>query len=535
MVVQMVFGLLGGLGLFLFGMHQMGDGLQKAAGSRMRRLLEVLTTNRLLGVLLGTVITSIIQSSSATTVMVVGFVNAGLMNLSQAIDVIMGANIGTTITAQLIAFDLGEYAWIFVAIGALFLLFGRRKMHRYWGEILLGFGLLFIGIETMTGAMKPLRESPVFAELMLTLSNKWYYGLLVGAGVTAIVQSSSATTGIVQGLARDGLIPLELALPVLFGNNIGTTITAMLSSIGTSVNARRAAMSHLLFNVVGALIFLPVLPWFIQVVRLTSPSITRQIANAHTVFNVSNTLILLPLSGVLAYVVTQLVPEDPREKKLSLQLDSRLLATPEAALQQAYNEVMHMGDMAVEMLTIARENVTNPDEDALSRIAVLEDAIDQYEEGITQYLVELSKMSLSDSQAERHRQLYNLINDIERVGDHGTNVGELLEHKAVNQIMFSEAANRELLEFLDYTVETLNLALQAWRDNERKYALAIKEREARIDEKEEELRRRHIDRLNQNLCSPLSGIVYLDIISNLERIGDHAANIGEYYLGKVHG
>ena len=190
-------------------------------------------------------------------------------------------------------------------------------MHRYWGEILLGFGLLFIGIETMTGAMKPLRESPVFAELMLTLSNKWYYGLLVGAGVTAIVQSSSATTGIVQGLARDGLIPLGLALPVLLGNNIGTTITAMLSSIGTSVNARRAAMSHLFFNVVGALIFLPVLPWFIQVVRLTSPSITRQIANAHTVFNVSNTLILLPLSGVLAYVVTQLVPEDPGEKAVS--------------------------------------------------------------------------------------------------------------------------------------------------------------------------------------------------------------------------
>jgi len=221
----MIFGLLGGLGLFLFGMHEMGDGLQKAAGSRMRRWLEVLTANKLLGVLLGTVITSIIQSSSATTVMVVGFVNAGLMNLSQAIGIIMGANIGTTITAQLIAFDLGEYAWIFVAIGALFFLFGRRKMHRYWGEILLGFGLLFIGIETMTGAMKPLRASPVFSELMLTLSSKWYLGLLVGAGVTAVVQSSSATTGILQGLARDGLVPLELALPVLFGNNIGTTIT----------------------------------------------------------------------------------------------------------------------------------------------------------------------------------------------------------------------------------------------------------------------------------------------------------------------
>ncbi|MGI6566747.1 MAG: Na/Pi cotransporter family protein [Limnochordia bacterium] len=531
MIAQMIFGLLGGLGLFLFGMHEMGDGLQKAAGSRMRRWLEVLTANKLLGVLLGTVITSIIQSSSATTVMVVGFVNAGLMNLSQAIGIIMGANIGTTITAQLIAFDLGEYAWIFVAIGALFFLFGRRKMHRYWGEILLGFGLLFIGIETMTGAMKPLRASPVFSELMLTLSSKWYLGLLVGAGVTAVVQSSSATTGIIQGLARDGLVPLELALPVLFGNNIGTTITAMLSSIGTSVNARRAAMSHLLFNVIGALIFLPLLPLFTRVVRLTASSITRQIANAHTVFNVTNTLILLPLAGVLAYAVTRLIPDDPKEKKLSLHLDSRLLATPEAALQQAFNEVMHMGEMALEMLAIARDNVSNPDEEALGRVAILEDAIDQYEEGITHFLVELSKMSLSDSQAERHRQLYNLINDIERVGDHGNNVGELLEHKAVNQIMFSEAATRELLEFLDYTLETFHLALMAWQEGKPEHALAIKDREAHIDEQEEDLRRRHIDRLNQNLCSPISGVVYLDIISNLERIGDHAANIGEYYLG----
>ncbi len=531
MVLQMVFGLLGGLGLFLYGMHEMGDGLQKAAGSRMRRWLEVLTSNQLLGVLLGTVITSIIQSSSATTVMVVGFVNAGLMNLPQAIGVIMGANIGTTITAQLIAFDLGEYAWIFIAIGALLSLFGRRKMHRYWGQILLGFGLLFVGIETMTGAMEPLRESLVFADLMLTLSKKWYYGLLVGAGVTAVVQSSSATTGILQGLAKDGLIPLELALPVMFGNKIGTTVTAMLSSIGTSVNARRAAMSHLLFNVIGTLIFLPILPLFTHAVRLTSSSITRQIANAHTVSSVVNTLILLPLSGLLAYTVTKLVPDDPREKKLSLQLDTRLLATPEAALQQAFNEVMHMGDITLEMLSIARENITNPDEEALSRIAVLEDAVDKYEEGITHYLVELSKMSLSESQLERQRQLYNLINDIERVGDHGTNIGELLEHKAVSQIMFSEAANKELLEFFDYTIETLHLALRAWREDEAKYALAIKDREAHIDEQEEEMRRRHIDRLNQNLCSPVSGIVYLDIISNLERIGDHAANIGEYYLG----
>ncbi len=532
LTAEMFFGLLGGLGLFLFGMRQMGDGLQKMAGSRMRRLLEVLTSNQLLGVLLGASITAVIQSSSATTVMVVGFVNAGLMNLPQAIGVIMGANIGTTVTAQLIAFDIGEYSLLLIALGALPYLFSKQRRHRYLGQVLVGFGLLFIGIDTMKGAMQPLSQTMAFADLTATLSNRWYYGLTAGAVMTAILQSSSATIGILQGLAGDGLVTLELVLPILFGNNIGTTVTALLSSIGTSVTARRAAMSHLFFNVVGTLIFLPLLPWFSRVVGLTAETPIRQIANAHTLFNVANTLILLPFAGALAFIVTRLIPGRPDEKELTLHLDSRLLGTPAVALEQAAAEVFRMGEMALEMLSIARAQITDPADDALGRMLALEEAIDKYEEGITQYLVEVSKRSLSENQAEKHRQLYNLINDIERVGDHGENIEELLAHKASNQITFSETATEELEEFLDYTIETLRSALQAWKEDEPEYAKVVKDREARIDEQEQLLRRAHIDRLNRNLCSTVSGVIFLDIISNLERIGDHAANIAELYLGE---
>jgi phosphate:Na+ symporter len=528
----MLFGLLGGLGLFLFGMRQMGDGLQKIAGNRMRRLLEALTSNQLLGMLLGASITAVIQSSSATTVMVVGFVNAGLMNLPQAIGVIMGANIGTTITAQLIAFDIGRYALGFVALGALPYLFSKRRSQRYLGQVLVGFGLLFIGIDTMKGAMAPLSETAAFANLTLAMSNNWLYGLATGAAFTAILQSSSATIGILQGLAVDGLVTLELALPILFGTNIGTTVTALLSSIGTSVTARRAAVSHLIFNVIGTLIFLPLMPWFTKVVRLTATTPIRQLANAHTIFNVANTALLLPFASFLAYLVTRLIPGKPNGRELTLHLDSRLLGTPAVALEQASAEVSRMGEMALEMLGLARNNITDPSDDALARMVALEEAIDQYEEGITRYLVEISKRSLSENQAERHRQLYNLINDIERVGDHGENIEELLAHKASNGIVFSEAATKDLEEFVDYTMETLRSALRAWEEEEPTHAIAVKDREARIDQQEELLRREHIDRLNQNLCSPISGVIFLDIISNLERIGDHAANIAELYLGE---
>lgn len=529
----MLFGLLGGLGLFLYGMQQMGDGLQKIAGNKMRRLLEVLTSNQLLGVLLGAGVTAIIQGSSATTVMVVGFVNAGLMTLHQAIGVIMGANIGTTVTAQLIAFDIGAYALVFVAIGVLPFVFGKRKRWRYVGQVLVGFGILFLGIETMKNAMAPLSKTRFFTELVLTLSKNQIYGLVLGAVMTGLMQSSSAAIGILQSLSLGGNITIEMALPILFGTNIGTTVTALLSSIGTSVTARRTAMSHFFFNVIGTLLFLPLLPWFAKVVARTAHTPIRQIANAHTLFNVANTIVLFPFTGLLAHVVTRVVPGKADSDEFALHLDRRLLATPAVAMEQAFVEVMRMGEMALEMLTIAKSNIAHPDESALERMLELEEAIDQFEAGIVQYLVEVSKRSLSESQAEMHRQLYHLINDIERVGDHGENIEELLAHNAMNRISFSDTAIQELDEFLDFTTETFRLALLAWENEDASYARTVREREQYIDDQEEQLRRSHIDRLNQHLCSPASGVIFLDIISNLERVGDHAANIADNYLGEI--
>ncbi len=528
----MLFGLFGGLGLFLYGMQQMGDGLQKIAGNRMRRLLEVLTSNQLLGVLLGAGVTAIIQSSSATTVMVVGFVNAGLMNLPQAIGVIMGANIGTTITAQLIAFDIGAYALVFIALGVLPYVFGRQKRWRYLGQVLVGFGILFLGIETMKDAMAPLSETKAFADLTLALSGNWLYGLVLGTVMTAIVQSSSAAIGILQSLSLDGSITLGMALPILFGTNIGTTVTALLSSIGTSVTARRAAVCHLFFNAMGTLLFLPLLPWFAKIVAQTARTPIRQIANAHTLFNVANTIVLLPFAGLLAYLATRIIPGKAESDEFALHLDRRLLTTPAVALEQASTEVLRMGQMALEMLTIARDNIAGNDEAALERMLDLEEAIDQFEAGIVQYLVEVSKRSLSDSQADMHRQLYHIINDIERVGDHGENIEELLAYKAANGITFSDTAIQELEELLDYATETFRLAILAWEKDEASYAIAVREREPNIDRQEELLRRSHIDRLNQNLCTPTSGVIFLDIISNLERVGDHSANIADIYLGE---
>ncbi|NLK08816.1 MAG: Na/Pi cotransporter family protein [Firmicutes bacterium] len=533
MSMAMMFGLLGGLGLFLYGMQQMGDGLQKAAGHKMRRLLEVLTSNRLLGVFVGAAVTAIIQSSSATTVMVVGFVNAGLMSLHQAIGVIMGANVGTTVTAQLIAFDIGAYALVFVAIGVLPIVFSKRKRWRYMGQVLAGFGILFLGIETMKTALAPIAETPSFASITRILAENQTLGLGLGAALTALLQSSSAAIGIIQSLALEGGISVQMALPILFGTNVGTTITALLSSVGTSLNARRAAVSHLCFNLIGTIIFLPLLPWFAKVVARTSQSPVRQIANAHTLFNAANTIILLPFAGLLAVTVVRLVPGKPETNGFVLHLDRRLLQTPAIALEQVFKEVMQMGEIALEMLTIARDNLIHPDEEALERMLELEETIDGFEAGIAEYLVEISRGSLSDKQADMHRQLHHLINDIERVGDHGENIEELLAHNLANHISFSDRAMEELSEFLDYTVETFKVALRAWENDDPMQARLVEDREQYIDIREEQLRHSHIERLTENLCSPASGVVFLDIISNLERIGDHSANIAGNYLGEM--
>jgi len=528
---EMFFSLIGGLGLFIFGMRTMGDGLQKAAGQRMRRLLEMLTSNPVLGVLLGAFVTAVIQSSSATTVMVVGFVNAGLMTLPQAVGVIMGANIGTTFTAQLIAFRLTEYSLPAIAVGAAAYLFSSRRWVKYLGQVALGFGLLFLGMELMKEGMEPLRHQPKFVQMMLDLGVHPLYGLAAGIGLTALVQSSSATIGILQGLAAQGLITLKAALPILFGDNIGTTVTALLASIGTGITARRAAVTHLVFNLVGTFVFLALAPVVTSIVLQSSVDPVRQIANAHTLFNVSNTLLQLPFVAAMVWLVKYLVPgQESALQPGPKYLERRLLATPDAALEQAGRETQRMAQLAEETLDDAVRAFSSRDMRLIREALDKERVINDLEKEITRYLVELSRRSLTDHQSNALNALLNQINDIERVGDHAENIAELAEIRIENNLPFTELAMGDFFQMYDRIMTIYRNACQAMNTGDKPLAREVMKQEDSIDAVEKDLRERHIRRLNGGVCYPESGVVFLDILSNFERIADHASSIAHILL-----
>ncbi len=530
----MLFGLVGGLGLFLYGMKIMGDGLQKAAGERMRRLLEVLTTNPLMGVLVGTGVTAIIQSSSATTVMVVGFVNAGLMTLRQAIGVIMGANIGTTMTAQLIAFKLETYALPAIAIGVLMSFFARSKGYKYGGQIILGFGILFLGLTTMSKAMTPLREAPAFVSLMTGIGRNPLLGVLIGFAFTSIVQSSSATIGVLQALAGMGLVNIGVALPILFGENIGTCVTALLSSIGTNVAARRAALVHFLFNLLGTVVFVLLLPVVAGLVTRTSGDVVRQIANAHTLFNVTNTIIQLPLIGFLGALVTKLIPgQDVTFERGAKYLDRRLLSTPSIALGQAVKELLRMGNLARESITDTLSAFVKEDAGLVRLVRQREEVINDLQHEITNYLVDLAQQALTPEQSHKLNGLLNIVNDIERVGDHLENIIEFTEEKIESKLPFSSYAIEELEYMFGKVGNLFTAALQAFEREDRAAAKDLMRFEEEVDQMEKDLRKSHILRLHEGKCYTASGVVFIDVISNLERIGDHATGIANALLEEM--
>jgi len=527
----MIFELLGGLGLFIYGMGRMGDGLQKAAGDSLRRLLEALTKYRIMGVFVGALVTAVIQSSSATTVMLVGFVNAGLMNLQQAVGIIMGANVGTTVTAQLIAFDLQQWAPPAIAIGVLLQLFGRRKSHRHLGQIIFGFGLLFLGMRTMSSAMYPLRSMPEFREAMVTFSRNPLLGVVVGFALTGIVQSSSATIGILQALAMQGLLGIDIALPILFGDNIGTCVTAMLSSIGTSLTARRAALMHLFFNLVGALVFLALMPLVVPIVQSSSIIAARQIANAHTMFNVANTLIQLPFAGLLVALVERVLPGEVRPLERGPKyIDRRIMETPSIALAQVVKELHRMGRIVEESLEQIMEAFLRGHGPGISKAMEAEEVVNELEHDIINYLVALSRRSLTDDQSDYLNLLQSIVNDIERIGDHTENIGELALRALEDRSPFSEQALEDLTFMYSRIREMTDEALVALEVSDSELAWAIIRQENVVDKIEERLRHAHIERLNQRLCYPASGVVFLDIISNMERIGDHTNNIAQAVL-----
>ena len=528
--------LIGGLGLFLYGTKLMGEGLENSAGDKLKSILEKVTTNPLSAVAVGAIVTAIIQSSSATTVMVVGFVNAGLMNLFQAAGIIMGANIGTTITAQLVAFKLDGIAPIFVGIGTVIVLFAKGKKRKDLGYIILGFGILFMGMGLMSDAMKPLAETSQFENLVLAVQGNWLLGLLTGLALTAIVQSSSATTAILIALATSGKINLQVAIPILFGCNIGTCITAMLASVGTNKTAHKAAAIHLIFNTVGAFIFIPFIPIISKVAISLSPTDTvRQVANVHTIFNIANTLLMLPLIKYLIKIVNKLIPgEDDIEPIGTKFIDDRLLETPVIAAGQVIKETIRMASKAKVNLEIAMEAFNTSSEKLVEKVYENEKMINFLEEEITNYLVKLSKCELSDKEQSIVSATFYIVNDIERIGDHVENIADLTTQRIAKKITYTEDATKEVMNMYAYTESALQVAIECYESRDVLKADTVTELEQKIDSVQKEYRENHIKRLNQGKCNAYSGAIFMDLLSNFERIGDHANNIAESVSGRNH-
>ena len=526
--------LIGGLGLFLYGTKLMGEGLENSAGDKLKSILEKVTTNPISAVAVGAIVTAIIQSSSATTVMVVGFVNAGLMNLFQAAGIIMGANIGTTITAQLVAFKLDGIAPIFVGIGTVIVLFAKGKKRKDLGYIILGFGILFMGMGLMSESMKPLAKTEQFRNLILAVQGNWLLGLLTGLALTAVVQSSSATTAILIALAASGEINLQVAVPILFGCNIGTCITALLASVGTNKTAHKAAAIHLIFNTVGALIFIPFIPIISKIAISLSPTdAERQVANVHTIFNVANTLLMLPLIKYLIKIVNQLIPgEDDIEPVGTKFIDERLLETPVIAAGQVIKETIRMANKAKINLEIAMEAFNTSNEKLVEKVYENEKIINFLEEEITNYLVKLSKCELSDKEQSIVSSTFYIVNDIERIGDHVENIADLTTQRIAKKISYTEDAVKEAMNMYTYTESALQVAIECYENRDILKADTVVALEQKIDSSQREYRENHIKRLNQGKCNAYSGAIFMDLLSNFERIGDHATNIAESVSGK---
>ncbi|PFV84745.1 sodium:phosphate symporter [Bacillus sp. AFS059628] len=537
-IQDMIFQFIGGLGIFLFGIKYMGDGLQQAAGDRLRDILDRFTTNPLMGVLAGMLVTVLIQSSSGTTALTVGLVSAGFMTLRQAIGVIMGANIGTTVTAFIIGIKIGEYALPIMAVGAILLFFFKNKKVHSFGQVIFGFGMLFFGLELMSTGMKPLRSLESFQELMISMSDNPILGIVVGTVFTLIVQSSSATIGILQELFGQGAIDLKASLPVLFGDNIGTTITAVLAAIGTSIAARRAALVHVIFNIVGTIIFTILLVPFTSLIQYFQTSLNLNpemtIAFAHGTFNVTNTIIQFPFIAVLAWIVTKIIRGEDSSINFKPQHLNPIFIeqSPAIALTEAQKEIIRMAEFSLDGLKEANQFLNTQDKKHADMATQLEGAINNLDKKITEYLVLLSEKPLSPTDSEKHSVLAGVVGDIERVGDHVENLVELVDFQISNRVSLSGEALAELNEMLELTISTLQDAINALTNFDTELAQTVIAKERKIDQMERVLRKRHVLRLNERSCSGDASIIFVDMVSNLERIGDHAVNIADGVLGE---
>ena len=543
-----VLNLIGGLCLFLFGMNVMGQALERRAGNRLRDLLGKLTTNKLAGLLTGLGVTAIIQSSSATTVMVVGFVNSGLMTLKQAINVIMGANIGTTVTAWILSLagiDSGNlfvsllkpssFTPVLALIGIVFYMFSKNSRRQDTGLILLGFATLMYGMESMSSAVSGLREVPQFRQMMIAFQNP-VLGVLAGAVLTAIIQSSSASVGILQALASTGQVSLGAAIPIIMGQNIGTCVTAMLSSVGTNKNARRAALVHLSFNVIGTAVWLVVfclVRVLFRPVLLDASASLFSIAVVHSAFNVLCTLLLLPMTGLLERLAHRLVP-DGRTPDTVTEIDERLLATPPLALERCRAVAAEMAETSVAALKSSLACLLYYAPELAEEVREKEDKSDHYEDILSSYLVKLSSRKISESDSAEAAKLLKVIGDFERISDHAVNLVESAEEIKAKELEFTQAAKRELSVIISAVSEVLDLTQEAFEKDDAALALRVEPLEQVIDDLKETLRTGHILRLQQGECSSVAGFVWSDILTNLERTGDHCSNVAGCIIDMSH-
>ncbi len=525
-VVPIVFGLVGGLALFLYGMSLLSNGLQKAAGDKLRLWIEKLTRSKLRGVGVGALVTAVVQSSSITTVTLVGLINAGLLSLNQAVPIIMGANIGTTVTAQLIAFKVGALSLPIIAVGFALASLGKKPAHRYFGQVILGFGLLFLGMNTMSGAMKPLRTDPAMMALLSGLGSPPIFGMGVGAIFTALIQSSSATSGLVIAMASENLLDLPAAIAIIIGANIGTCATVILASIGSTLTSKRAALSHILFNLIGAAIFFVVFSPFVSLVSLTASDLPRQIANAHLIFNISITLAMLPFVATLVFVVKSLLPG--KEIKIDggvKYLDKRLLSTPAVALSQAEKEAERLGRMSLAAVDDAIKAFRENDLTLVKVVQKREDAVDELDNIIEAFLVKITRRELNKKQAKRVSALVHSISDIERVSDHANNIAELAERKAREKLSFSRPALRELEVMFKKSRESFAKSINVMVSGNRKLATRVMNLESEIDGLQAKFEQNNFERTTHKRCNAKSSVVFAEAIRNLERISDHAHNI----------
>ncbi len=551
--ISNLFQFLGGLGMFLYGMNIMGDGMQKTAGSKMNQFLGMVTNRRILGVVLGALITAILHSSAATTVMVVGFVNAGILNLTQAVGVIMGANVGTTITAWMVSLNsLGDafamlqpafFAPLMAGIGAFMMTFSKKQKMNMIGEICVGVGLLFIGLTFMSGSIEPYTEAPIFADIFRILGGNPILGIIAGAVITALLQSSTASVGILQTLAMNGVVSMSAAIYITLGQNIGTCVTAVLSSAGANRTAKRAAAIHLMFNTIGAVLF----GMGMYIIALVSPNFALgsinavQISMFHTIFNVTNTVLLYPFANQLVKLSALFVKE--KEEPVSVgqgeegealrHLDQRIFESPAFAIDVAATEVVHMGQVTIKNLKMAIDSLINPEEVSTEQVYEVEKTIDRMENMLTEYLIKVNNLSLNERQKMVVNNLFYSISDIERVGDHAENLAESADDIREHQVNFSGVGIDDLKAIGNMVVKSFSHAVEARRTGNMDDVRKVSQYEDEVDNLEEEMREEHINRLSSGQCDSSAGVIFLDVINNLERISDHAYNLAGYVKNEM--